>query len=199
MSASLIFIDTETTGLALTDDIWEFAGIRRYPDGQEKRLHLFIEHDWNRCKHLPESFKSDHLARFPGHGQATSQPTAAQEIADFMAKDDDGSAPHIVGAVPNFDTERLLKLLANFSRPWSAHYHLIDVENLAVGYIAGVGQQAVNDGAVAAIDLARIAPPWDSDGLSIAIGVKPPTNLRHTAMGDAQWAMAIYDRVIGGA
>ena len=39
----LIFIDTETTGLEPSADIWEFAGIRRRADGSQECLHLFIE------------------------------------------------------------------------------------------------------------------------------------------------------------
>ena len=45
MTAPLVFLDTETTGLALDDDIWEFAAIRREPDGTEARLHLFERRD----------------------------------------------------------------------------------------------------------------------------------------------------------
>ena len=186
---ALVFMDTETTGLSLTDDIWEFAAIRREADGSERSLHLFIEHDEEKCKYLPESFRNDHLARFPSHDQATTTDKAAHAIANFLSRRS-GPKPHIVGAVPNFDTERVALLMGTVNRSPEWHHHLIDVENLAVGYLYGA-YKATD----AHMDLGL---PWDSDELSVAIGVKPPTDARHTAMGDARWAMAIYDRVMGG-
>jgi len=190
--SALVFMDTETTGLSLADDIWEFAGIRREEDGSQTDLHLFIAHDGARCAALPQSFRDDHMARWDSI-KAVTPRDAAERIAKFM-----GGRAHIVGAVPNFDTERLALLLGRWEQKPDWHYHLIDVENLAVGWIQGIGQQAVNDGVIDSID-GRLAPPWNSDDLSRACGIDPPTDARHTAMGDALWAMAIYDRVMGGA
>ena len=79
MSAPLVFMDTETTGLSLADDIWEFAGIRREPDGSEVRLHLFITHDRDKAAHLPESFRADLAARFDPE-TAVCPSIAAQQI-----------------------------------------------------------------------------------------------------------------------
>lgn len=180
--SGLVFMDTETTGLSLDDDIWEFAAVRREEDGSETAHHLFIEHDTKKCARLPESFRVDHQARFPacGSSNVVSQPRAAVLIADvFMGK------PHVVGAVPNFDTERIARLLRRYNREPFWHYHLIDVESLAVGYLAAKGNP--------------IELPWDSDVLSLACDVEPPTVERHTAMGDARWAMALYDAITGGS
>jgi hypothetical protein len=182
--SAICFVDTETTGLALTDDIWEFAGIRREEDGSQRELHLFIDHDNDKCGLLPQSFLADHVARWDT-ATSVSPQFAASEIAGFM-----GGKAHVVGAVPNFDTERIALLLRRFGHVPSWHHHLIDVENLAVGYIYG----SVPDGQTATVLL-----PWDSDHLSRRIGVTPPTETRHTAMGDALWAMAIYDRVTGAS
>lgn len=189
--SALIFMDTETTGLSLADDIWEFAAIRRDPDGTETELHLFIEHDENKCKRLPDPFKADHTARFPApcSGLVTPRTQAAHRIGTFMRKSD-GLKPHVVGAVPNFDTERVALLLATVGNSPEWHHHLIDVENLAVGYLAG----GARDGLATTPAL-----PWDSDNLSRAVGVDSETFPRHTAMGDVRWAMAIYDAVMGGA
>lgn len=108
---------------------------------------------------------------------------------------------HLAGAVVSFDEKRLEKLLrANGVLPaW--HYHLIDVENLAAGWLAqwakgpcgppGSARSAENLAVAAAI----AKPPWDSNVLSRAIGVDPEQFRRHTAMGDAQWARAMHDRV----
>jgi hypothetical protein len=175
--SALVFMDTETTGLSLTDDIWEFAGIRREEDGTQTELHLFIEHDKFKCAALPPSFSADHMARYDADA-AVSQGEAAILIGKFM-----GGKAHIVGAVPNFDTERIALLLNHHSGRANWHYHLIDVENLAVGFLARAGTD--------------VSLPWDSDELSTKVGIDPPTDTRHTAMGDALWAMAVYDRVMG--
>lgn len=182
---ALVFMDTETTGLSLDDDIWEFAAIRREEDGREERLHLFIEHSTRKCAQLPDSFRADHQARFPR--DAVAQEVAAGVIADFLSE----GRPHIVGAVPNFDTERLALLLARFGYKPGWHYHLIDVENLAVGYLEG--RRSMSKAGIPALPL-----PWNSDDLSRTCGVEPPTDERHTAMGDVRWCMALYDAITGG-
>jgi hypothetical protein len=181
--SALVFMDTETTGLALTDDIWEFAGIRREEDGTQTELHLFVMHDETKCAKLPESFRADHESRWDSK-EAVWQIQAAERIAAFM-----GGKAHIVGAVPNFDTERIALLLGRFNIKPDWHYHLIDVENLAVGYLFGTHKGSRS---TPSIEL-----PWDSDELSKRLGIEPPTDARHTAMGDALWARAIYDRVMG--
>lgn len=188
MIAPLVFMDTETTGLSLDDDIWEFAGIRRHPDGREIELHLFIDHDREKCARLPEAFYADHRHRYR-HVDSVPQEVAARKISRFLAPDAEEGRAHIVGAVPNFDTERLALLLDEHGYPTGWHYHLVDVENLAVGWLAG--QADANNGHLTP------ALPWDSDEISRAVGVEPPTDERHTAMGDARWARAIYDRVMG--
>lgn len=178
MSAPIVFLDTETTGLELDADIWEIAAVRREPDGQQARLHLFVEHDTDKCVRLPQSFHDDHRKRWAAldHDPVTRVMAAAQVHA-FT----DGA--HIIGAVPNFDTERLARMITAIgSRPmW--HYHLIDVENLVVGHLAARGQ--------------ALAPPWNSEDLCRYIGIDPNDYARHTAMGDVEWAMAIYDKVMG--
>ncbi len=178
----LVFMDTETTGLSLADDIWEFAAIRREGDETpDYPLHLFIEHDADKASKLPESFRRDLEARF-NPAVAISPRDAARLIARILQPGEGGKA-HVVGAVPNFDTERVALLLTThgLTPPW--HHHLIDVENLAVGFALGRH---------------RATPPlpWDSDHLSRMVGVEPPGDGRHTAMGDAMWARDIYDRVV---
>jgi hypothetical protein len=139
-----------------------------------------------KCSGLPESFLLDHQERFPAsdteewHPDTVSPAEAAYTIAGLFH-----DRPHVVGAVPNFDTERLAKLLTDHGHKPGWHYHLIDVENLAVGYLHGRRGERT------------IPLPWDSDALSRACGVEPPTDARHTAMGDADWAMALYDAITG--
>lgn len=176
--SALVFMDTETTGLSLDDDIWEFAAIRREEDGTETEHHLFIQHAATKCVRLPESFYLDHRTRYNPF-EAVRRGAAAEAIDQVFA-----GRPHVVGAVPNFDTERLAKLLSRFALVPQWHYHLIDVENLAVGYLAAKGMHA--------------SLPWDSDELSRLMGVVVPEAERHTAMGDARWAKALYDKVTAG-
>lgn len=108
---------------------------------------------------------------------------------------------HLVGAVVSFDADRLARLLRKNFACGGWHYHLIDVEALAVGFAIGRchGMAVAGDitrygGAVDAAHLARTLP-WDSSGLSRAVGVDPDQFDKHTALGDARWAEAVYDAV----
>lgn len=185
--SSLVFLDTETTGLSLQDDIWEIAAIRREPDGQQTGYHCFVQHDPEKCSKLPESFFSDHMRRF--NQNVAKRPHEAAELISLLMVD----RPHVVGAVPNFDTERLAILLRRYGFEPGWHYHLIDVENLAVGWLAGRAAENPGGGVSGAVNL-----PWDSDELSRVCGVEPPgEGERHTAIGDVHWAMALYDRIMG--
>lgn len=188
---AIVALDTETTGLSLTDDIWEFAGIRREEDGTQTELHLFIEHDEDKCRDLPQRFRDDHTARYDPD-LAVSPRNAAILIALFLA----GKA-HVVGCVPNFDTERIALLLRRFGIEPGWHYHLICAEVLVVGYLAGLAAQRRFLGLTDGPAFRMPTLPWNSNALSASIGVEPPTDTRHTAMGDARWVMQIYDRVMG--
>lgn len=184
MTAPIVFMDTETTGLSLDDDIWEFAAVSRDSDGTETELHLFIEHDGLKCRQLPDTFRVDHVARFPStcSQRISTRKNACAEIAEFLGEDQ----PHIVGAVPNFDTERLSLMIEREWPHWPKkslwHYHLIDIETMAVGYTLGKTG-----------DLASL--PWSSDDISEAVCVEPEQFSRHTAMGDVRWIMAQFDAI----
>lgn len=181
MSAPLIFLDVETTGLDPDDEVWEFAAIRREPDGSETTLHLFVEHDPNRAARLPERFLTDYHARWPGWHARTRRADAAVQIADFLGRRPGGERPHLIGAVVSFDAghiERLLRAHITMTRPpW--HHHVMCVETLAVGWLAARGT--------------KVVLPWESDDLSRLCGVEPPGDDRHTAAGDADWAMRWFD------
>lgn len=208
--SDIVFMDTETLGTHIDAPIWEFAAIRRnYYDGgvvKEHELHMFIHHyakPWlTGDDALPERFQVDYRQRFDA-GAAYGKSGAAEVIAGFLA-----GKPHIVGAVPNFDTERISHQLLRPSHipdPW--HYHLIDVEALVMGYLNGVAARAVDEARMrgeepnpAWVDRqGRGRPPWKSDELSAAVGVDPEQFDRHTAMGDVLWVKAQYDAVMGGA
>lgn len=172
----LVYVDTETLGLHPDAPVWEFAAIRVFESGQVDDVQFCINHiagGW--LDQLSEPFLSDYLKRYR-HEDALDQRSAAAMIW-LVTRD-----AHIVGAVPNFDTERLAKLLHRFGITPEWHYHLIDVENVVVGYLAAKGE--------------LLTPPWKSDDLSLAIGVDPQQFKRHTAMGDAEWCKAQWDAVM---
>lgn len=197
MSTPICFVDTETTGLDPDKHaIWEIGLIT--PDGEEHvwqfpvdemtadPIALNIGRYWDRRwgthneinsvsaiydAHKPASRRKN----FPDEGRAL-KPTP--EWGRWFREKTAGC--HLAGAVVSFDEERLRRLLRSLGVLSRWHYHLVDVEALAAG---ALGQQ----------------PPWDSNELSLAVGVDPEQFDRHTALGDARWAKAIYDAVIGGA
>lgn len=177
----IVFLDTETLGLDVDAPIWEVAAIRRDGNtGAETKLHVFINvdpHPW--LSDLPDEFADDYRKRsFRNRRRAVDPTLAAVRIHKFL----DGR-PHIVGAVPDFDTTRIRhQLLRPLLLPDPWHYHLTDVENIVVGYLAGRGQ--------------LIAPPWKSEALSASVGVNPDDYARHTAMGDVRWVRAQWDAVM---
>lgn len=117
----------------------------------------------------------------------------AQNVAGLL----DGA--HVVGAIPWFDCGHggfVSRWLRAHGQQNTCHYHLIDVEALAVGYLHGrwkfgeIGRPQDEWGKVT-------EPPWSSDDLSRAVGVNPDDFARHTALGDARWAKAIDEAVTG--
>lgn len=183
----IVFMDTETTGLSPSDHIWEWAAVRREDDGRESTFHCFLRHNQALAEKLPEPFRTDHDTRY--------DDDAALTVREFIGvlKVALAGRPHIIGAVPNFDTERLAILLDHYGIDPLWHYHLRDIENLAIGHL--LGQRSKDrlhrhDGS--------LPDAWnDSETLSRIIGVDPALFARHTALGDVQWTRAIYDALTG--
>lgn len=101
---------------------------------------------------------------------------------------------HLIGAVPNFDDRRLDALLRDHHACPSWHYHLGDIENIAVGYLAArrLSQAGGGEDPLAGL----VNPPWSSEDLSRAVGVNPDEYERHTALGDVRWARDWWDAMI---
>lgn len=199
MIAPLVFLDTETTGLGLDDDIWEFAAIRRDPDGDTTTWHCHITHSLDKAARLPDEFRADHDARYRPDDAITPAELAYLLVTVVFAVPVDTPydlRPHVIGAVPSFDTTRLELLLRRHDHvrpPW--HHHIQDVETLALGYIAAMGRSTVINRFTG---YAWRVPPIDSEQLSALLGVDPNLYEGHTALGDARWAMAIWDLVMNG-
>lgn len=213
----IVFLDTETTSLRPDRKAWEVAMIRRDDDG-ERETQFYVDVTLEEAD--PVSLRiGGYYDRHP-LGKATSglgeceEPTFTtgdplvlgsflEEVAAARVVAAWTHGAHLVGAVPAFDAEVLARLLRdNWLCPgW--HYHLIDVETLAVGWLARkFGEDAkiaaVPDAVAVQMKRAEFEPPWDSETLSLALGVEPPDeDERHTALGDARWAARIYDQVLG--
>jgi hypothetical protein len=184
--SKVAFIDTETTGLDPDrHDIWEVAVILP-DDGTEVVWQQAVDVT------LVDQWVLDNT----GFGERYDRSTAvmpSESIARF-ARLVEGR--HLVGACPWFDSERLHRLWRLGKRtdarqhPW--HYHLIDIETLVVGYMQGMYSDQPDLHEPSKADL-----PWDSETLSLFVGVDPADFDRHTALGDARWAKAIWEEVMG--
>lgn len=193
--SGVCFVDTETTGLDPDrHPIWNVGLIE--PDGRETEWFLPVDLSTADAFALNIGHYDD---RHPwGNGMLTrnfdERPLLTQVetfAREFMRRT---WGHHLAGAVVSFDEERLRRLLrANGACPgW--HYHLVDVEALAVGYLA----RKVHENSEAGYDDSlRPSVPWKSTDLSLAVGVDPEGFERHTALGDARWAKAIYEAVMG--
>lgn len=204
---TVCFLDTETTGLDPDQhEIWEVALI---VDDEEYLWQLPVDLGRADARALD-------VGRFHERRQKPASESSTAELA--LDGRDEFVVPamslgrwchqfarltwgrHLVGAVVSFDEERLRRLLrANHACPgW--HYHLIDVEALAVG---AVGERArlvqAHPECFGNIEITPLLDlPWDSRELSRAVGVDPDQFDKHTALGDARWAKAIYEACTGG-
>lgn len=197
MTAPLCFLDTETDGVHPDRRVWEIGAIRRDPDGTQYAWSAYVEINLDTAdpyglqvgrfydRHPLGRYLSglDHEPPEPQdtyHGLGTyfTAHAAARQVARIT------HGAHLVGCVPNFDSEALSGFLRDNLLLPAWHHHLIDVEALAIGWLTGRGR------------LDAPAPPWRSDDLSRACGVEPPgDDDRHTALGDARWAMRWYDAI----
>ena len=206
----IVFIDTETTGVHPGRKVWEVAMIRRDASG-DTETEFFVEVDLSDADpfglNVGRFYERHPLGRYLS-GRAPERypdPFNSEMIDEEIALPlDDAAAQiarvthgaHLVGAVPNFDADTLAPLLREHRLIPAWHYHLIDVEALAVGWLEG--QAAAARAEIDNSITSGMALPWNSEDLSRAVGVDPERFDRHTALGDAKWARAIYDAVTGG-
>ena len=181
MTAPLCFIDTETDGVHPGRKAWEVAWIRREPDGTETEAHLFLPIDLATSD--PNGLRVGRFYDRHPHGRRVSRPvgertgqvTAEKSAAAAIARATHGA--HIVGAVPNFDTEVLDRLLRANGHAPAWQYRLVDVLSLTAGYVGGLVGGLTD--------------------CATACGIRVDSALEHTALGDARTALRIYDHVMG--
>ena len=213
----LAFLDTETIGLDCDrHGVWEVALVLR-EDGKEDVARVWqLPVDLGEADAAALKIGRWYERRWPWPVYESTQNTVNDDlrrINDAVTGDahyvipwdrmDDWAAlfaeltdgAHLVGAVISFDEERLRRLLRRHRACPSWHYHLIDVEALAAGWLACETGYTESVGTPAEGFDPR--PPWDSNALSAAVGVEPDKFDRHTALGDAYWARAIHDAVMG--
>ena len=214
----LCFVDTETTSLRRDRRAWEIAVIARKPGGGDAEHRWLIDaRDLELGNADPASLKigrfyDRHPQAQPGRQRDRTGVQAEGEVLAEVEAITRGAV--LVGCVPNFDAEVLAaRMRANGICP-SFHYHLCDVEALAIGFLHGRRSRQneivdsyplENDGEPAPGLVRWDEPPrqsrlpWSSDELAEALGVKVSTQDRHTALGDARWARDIWDAVTGEA
>lgn len=180
----LIFLDTETTGLDPDiHEVWEVGCIIREfgNDGylnEDKELHWFLPLT---NFSLADPFALD-IGKFWDRyvwpdAQAYTDTSMAEWCRMFMQLT---KGAYIVGAVPNFDIDRLDRLCKRYGYKLFNHYHLVDVEALVAGKLG-------------------FPPPWKSDEIFEKLSYSIKEEDKHTALGDARTCRDIYDLVMNDA
>lgn len=182
----LLFLDAETTGLDPDPAVhvpWEIAATRA-EHTEDGRLVIEATVDFFVMITPLQAMLADPVGMAIGNFAARYKEDEAKPIgaATWEINRLCDGRPHLVGSVPSFDDRRVGDMMRRCGVIPRWHYHNIDVENLAMGYLLGKG--------------AVMPPlPWKSEDLSRAIGVNPDDFPRHTAMGDVEWSIAQYVEV----
>lgn len=150
---------------------------------------------------------------FTAHAHTPSGPVARMAVAARLAMLLDDAA--LVGCNPTFDAAFLSRFLRAHGQSPTWHHRLVDVYSLAAGYLAGTRDgyntsarwlaDAHNGASGPGCQVADpeldtttvVGPPFDPDDLSARLGVTGDPGQRHTAVGDARWAAALYDKATG--
>lgn len=209
----LCFADCETTGFYVDagHEVWEWAVIVERASGEivERSGQLPVDvskadpqslamNGWydRSVQHKQGEYAWEFSEQgFTHYDESRWMQTWAREFMEVVH----GCA--LIGAVPSFDERFLSKALRKGGGVACWHYQPVDVETLAVGYMIGDMHAAIDEGlrvepsAISIVDRLRM-PPWDSEELSLLLGVDPLRFDRHTALGDVKWAQAIWHTIM---
>jgi DNA polymerase III epsilon subunit-like protein len=189
MTGTLIFLDTETTSLRPDRRVWEIGFYVRKPGEPQADFRWFVDLadlDLGGADLMSlkiGGFYDRHPQANPG---AEGRVLREHNIMEAFERHSRGA--HLVGNVVSFDADVIGQRMREHHICPSWHYHLIDCEALAIGYLA-----AQNHTTPTPFDARHL--PWDSEAISLYLGVDPAKYDRHTALGDARWAMDVYDAV----
>lgn len=186
----LFFTDCKTTGVDhARHEAWEIAWI--VWDSEFMTWREEVRRIWPQALQCADPIALSINQFYQRTEPVVSAPVSAWDdpraVAEEIAYASAGR--HIVGACPWFDARFYEKLLlANGYTPaW--HYHMIDVEALAVGWLSGF--QDVNSPV-------ELPLPWKSEWLSEQLGItRPDKSIRHTALGDTREVKATFEFITG--
>lgn len=183
----LVYIDTETTGLDPDrHEIWEVAAIIVDDDNPINPTNV-KEHTWQ--LHVDIS-KADLIALNIGKFHERRQVDSNLIHPHWFSKEfmplTWGAT--IVGAIPSFDCQRIEKLIRQWGCIAGWHYHLIDVEALAIGYLQGLP---------ISYSTPKIELPVKSDWIMEQLGIEVDQEAKHTALGDARVCREVFRKVMG--
>lgn len=188
---SLVFLDTETTGLSWNRQTWEVALIRDNPDGSSEEFQAFLPVCYTEGEVNEESLKiGKFYERYPAkrllmHVEEWENIEGIANpyiVGPELYRLTYGAT--IVGMCPDFDAFNIWKILRGLKItspgisdfPW--YYQLLDVDILAAGVYLGQGRE--------------ISLPVDTDRITTELGVTIKEEDRHTAMGDVRWTRDFY-------
>lgn len=180
----LLFLDLETLGLTEDAPVWEVAYISVVNNMVLHKCSMFVEHNLVEAAKwlptLPQSFQDDYRSRY-----VPDEAWPREKVIDLVALKSKNDAL-VCGSNPWIDM-RWMEYMAMKEgypeSPFGWHYHPEDVPTLARGWLNGRGVHP--------------APPWKSDFISQACGVSPADFDRHTAMGDCEWSLALWQVMNG--
>lgn len=191
--SKVVFLDTETTGLYpwMGHEVWEIGHI-----DWNSRSGVWEETVWHVTPDLTRADPfSLSICRFyertpglyaPDRNSFWDNPirVAAKLVRTLNGK-------HVIGAIPWFDIQMLHQFFTrNGQAPPTCHYHLIDVEAMALGYIAAMPNTSNNTD--------ELPLPWKSEWLFERLGiVKQVDEEAHTAIGDTRKVKEVWERMVG--
>ncbi|MCV7023644.1 hypothetical protein H7I77_09825 [Mycolicibacterium novocastrense] len=180
---TVLFLDTETTGVHDDRRAWEISMIRRVADADDTTITVFVHIDDIDLDHAdPKGLDVGRFyQRHPAFGAALgpdqhhlSEREAAEIVDEWTA------GAEIFGVRPRFDTVTLANALRRHRREPRWWRDPVDITELARGWMLAHGQ----------------LPRRNPEALSEQCGIDIPTpDLRHTAYGDAEWVLRWYDHL----